>query len=212
MYKPVKTGSDEVKDVYHSPSQGIKEFTTAKILNSKYDLRVSKNLKLKPKMLKELESRLNRVTKLMGIKNLDEFPQVIIASDNNLGGALGAYRATENKLFINCHFLIKKNLVAYLASEEGALAKYPDATLIHELFHWKDAMDYVHKYGKITDQNKYVEAVREYHKHKVYKLLKKGYNIEDVSNYAYKSLEEGRYDEVMTEYRTLKLLEGSGKK
>ena len=209
MYKPVKTGSDEVKDAYHSPSQGIKEFTTAKILNSKYDLRVSENLKLKRKMLKNLESQLNRVTKLMGIKTLDEFPQVIIASDNDLGGALGAYRATENKLFINYHFLIKKNLAAYLASEEGTLAKYPDATLIHELFHWKDAMDYVHKYGKITNQNKYLEAITEYHRPKVDKLLKKGYNIENLSSYAFAMLREGRYDEVMTEYRTLRLLERS---
>lgn len=80
----------------------------------------------------------------------------------------------NNKLFINYHFLIKKELAAYLASEKGVLAKYPDTTLIHELFHWKDAMDYVHKYGKITDQNKYVEAIREYHKPKVDKLLKKG--------------------------------------
>ena len=212
MYKPVKTGTDKVNDAYHPPGQGIKEFTTAKILNSKYDLRVANDVSLKRKMLKNLESQLHRVTKLMGIKTLDEFPQVIIASENDLGGALGAYRATENKLFINCHFLIKKNLVAYLASEKGALAKYSDATLIHELFHWKDAMDYVHKHGRITDQNKYVEAMREYHKHKVYKLLEKGYNIRKISQYAYKSLEEGRYDEVMTEYRTLKLLEGGGKK
>ena len=212
MYKPVKTGTDKVNDAYHPPGQGIKEFTTAKILNSKYDLRVTNDVSLKRKMLKNLESQLNRVTKLMGIKTLDEFPQVIIASDNDLGGALGAYRATENKLFINYHFLIKKNLVAYLASEEGALAKYPDATLIHELFHWKDAMDYVHKYGKITDPNKYVEAIKEYHRPNVDKLIKKGYNVEGISEYAFAMFRIKRYDEVMTEYRTLLLLERSGQK
>ena len=211
MYKPVKTGSDEVKDVYYSKSQGIKEFTTAEILNSKYDLRVSKNLKLKRKMLKELENQLNQAIKLMDIKNLDEFPQVIIASDNDLGGALGAYNAMNNKLYISDFLLDKKKREHYLSLGNNLGAKYRLATVVHELFHWKDAMDYIHKYGKITDPNKYLKSIREYHRTKVDKLVKKRYNIKEISDYAYSALGKKMYDEVMTEYRTLKLLERRGK-
>ncbi len=163
-------------------------------------------------MLKELESQLNQAIKLMGIKNLDEFPQIIIAADKDLGGALGSYVAVENKLYMNSLLLDKKKRQHYLSSGNNLGAKYRLATVVHELFHWKDAMEYVHKYGKITNPKEYIEAIREYHRPNVDKLIKKGYNIEGISEYAFAMFRIKRYDEVMTEYRTLLLLERSGQK
>ena len=52
----------------------------------------------------------------------------------------------------------------------------------------------------------YLYWIRHKSKKKIDKLINKGYNINEISNYASDNFEEGKYDEVYTEYRVKQLL------
>lgn len=208
LYKLPDIDNEGTHNKYHSPKDVIREFTTKRIRNSKYDMRVSEHVNLKPKMFADLESQLNQAVRRMSINSLERFPQIIISDDHDLVGALGAYIAKDNKLFINSLILDKKKHKAYLAAEKEPLSKYRIATLVHELYHWKDAIEYEQKYGKITNQAEYAKAISFHHKPSVDKLVSKGYNINEISRYAFVMYRKRKYDEVMTEYRTLMLLAG----
>ena len=208
LYKLPDIGNEVTNNKYHSSKDIVREFTTKRIRNSKYDMRVSEHVNLKPKMFADLESQLNQAVRRMSINSLERFPQIIICDDNDLVGALGAYIAKDNKLFVNSLILDKKKHKAYLATVKEPLSKYRIATLVHELYHWKDAIEYERKYGKITNQTDYAEAISFQHKASVDKLITKGYNINEISGYASIMYRKRKYDEVMTEYRTLRLLAG----
>ena len=79
------------------------------------------------------------------------------------------------------------------------------STYVHELIHWKDAEAY-RKTGKPLKN--YMKWLNEKCRIKLDKLVKKGYNIDNISEYATRSLRMSRYDEVYTEYRVLQLLQG----
>lgn len=64
------------------------------------------------------------------------------------------------------------------------------------------------KYGTILDNEKYIEKLCELYRGKVADLIKSGYNIDENSMYAAQMRALGRYDEVMTEYRTHEVLKG----
>lgn len=80
--------------------------------------------------------------------------------------------------------------------------------MIHELFHWKDAQEYIKRYGALTDQSRYIKKLCEQDEKKIDQLKAKGYNLYRISVYATRQLIMGRYDEVFTEYRTKILLKG----
>ncbi len=79
---------------------------------------------------------------------------------------------------------------------------------MHELIHWKDAGEYVKKFGEISDQGEYLRYIIAKHKKSVDKLIKSGYNIGKISRYAKAAYYKERFDEVMTEYRMKILLKG----
>lgn len=123
--------------------------TVRPILNSKYDLAFADGVPVKPKMVHGVEKQLNESINLMGITELKDFPKVIIASDNEMGPAVGTFDCIRNQLAINVHLLDSKWVKEHLSSDNNRLS-----TLIHELYHWKDAQKYMAKHGKITDFNK----------------------------------------------------------
>ena len=123
--------------------------TVRPILNSKYDLAFADGVPVKPKMVHEVEKQLNESINLMGITELKDFPKVIIASDNEMGPAVGTFDCIRNQLAINVHLLDSKWVKEHLSSDNNRLS-----TLIYELYRWKDAQKYMAKHGKITDFNK----------------------------------------------------------
>ena len=85
------------------------------------------------------------------------------------------------------------------------------STLVHELFHWKDAQEYQKYHDKITSENyqTYIAYLNKKRKKIIDKLENKGYNVHDISNYAEDCLSSQYYqdyDEVYTEYRVKELL------
>lgn len=183
-----------------------------KLKNTNYDLYVSTDLYLKPKMLDEMQKQITESIKVMRIKNMEHFPRFIIMSDNEAQGAWGNYSAEKNTLYINADSLKRKQYVLSLKQslEEGIKVSSTShlSTMVHELFHWMDAENYIAKYGKIISQQSYVDAINNYYEKDVEKLIDSGYNISEISDYAYKKLNSKEYAEVMTEYRVKKLLGG----
>lgn len=55
----------------------------------------------------------------------------------------------------------------------------------------------------------YVEAINNYYKKDVEKLTDSGYNISEISDYAYKAYIMQEYAEVVAEYRVKKILGGT---
>lgn len=184
-----------------------------KVKNTSYDLYVSTDLHLKPKMLDEMQKQIAESIKVMRIKNMEHFPRFIIMSDNEAQGAWGNYSAEKNTLYINADSLKRKQYVLSLKQtlEEGRRVSSTShlSTMVHELFHWMDAENYIAKHGKIINQQSYVEAINNYYKKNVEKLTDSGYNISEISDYAYKAYIMQEYAEVVTEYRVKKILGGT---
>lgn len=184
-----------------------------KVKNTNYDLYVSTDLYLKPKMLDEMQKQIVESIKVMGIKNMEHFPRFIIMSDKESDGAWGNYAAETNSLYINADSLKRKQYVSVLKrsieNNKPVASTSHLSTMVHELFHWMDAENYIAKHGKIINQQSYVEAINNYYKKDVEKLTDSGYNISEISDYAYKAYIMQEYAEVVTEYRVKKLLGGT---
>lgn len=206
MYKPVELSEKAKADKYQSPQGTIKEFQTRKVENATYDIHVSENVNLKPKMLAEANRQINKCIDLLDVRNKEELPKIVIASNDDLTNALGSYVACENKLYINSEILHRKAYEKYLATLKNPASRNPLMTMLHEMIHWQDARKYVAEFGEITQQDEYMAYIIEMHRGFVDKLVNKRYNFVEISDYASKMYIGDRYDEVMTEYRVKKLL------
>lgn len=82
------------------------------------------------------------------------------------------------------------------------------SSVLHEIIHWQDAENYKRKFGGITDYNAYCDYLNKIYAPKVEKLINSGYNISDISEYAYRKMMEIKpeFDEIFDEYRVKTLL------
>ena len=71
-------------------------------------------------------------------------------------------------------------------------------------------MEYIDKHGTITSQAEYRQYLVNRHRKQLEKLGIKEYNVDRISGYAEECWHDGKFDEVYTEYRVLKLLKRSG--
>ena len=206
----------EVVQEYKTPEYGRMEYAglyngkmlmTRPVLNSQYNIFVSEKLVPKPKMIHEMERQLSESTKIIGVKDIEDLPKIIIERANQMGNRLGSFSAAANRLIIN-ELVLDSQWAARYSGMQGSLKAKKLTTIIHELFHWKDARWYIRKYGTILDNEKYIEKLCELYRGKVADLIKSGYNIDEISMYAAQMRALGRYDEVMTEYRTHEVLKG----
>ena len=176
------------------------------------DIYISDNVVLKPKLFHEIDKKITDVYKMMNISNSENTPVVYLISDVEMSNKRivpASYNGSDNILFINSKYAIYSKSNA--PEELKSLACYTDdrSTIIHELYHWKDAEEYRNKYGTISEgnlseYNKYVESKC---KKGIDKLIKNGYNILEISNYATENLMNNKFTEPFTEFRTKRLLE-----
>jgi hypothetical protein len=202
LYKPVVLDENVIKASHTTKMDGTIEFQIRKIENTVWNLYVSERLMIKPKVLHQTEGYITHAMKLLKMDAELGKPQIIIASNREVGGVAGSYNPKENKLYLNYDAITAK------MDETSNKNLDIQAVILHELIHWKDARDYARKYGKISSQREYMQYIITKHKKSVDKLKKAGYNIGEISKYAKASYYEGRYDEVITEYRVIQLLKG----
>ncbi len=172
-----------------------------RVLNYKdNEILISKNSKMKPKQLHEINITINEAKRIIGVKDSQDLPTFVILSDTELpSGVQASYRASDNIMFINEKML--SNNVLDKTVVGGSDPKY---TMVHELIHWDDARKYKAKVGEISE--KYLKYNISDCKKRIDRLIKNGYNVRKISDYAKAMYDIGRYDEVYTEYRTLQYL------
>ena len=200
------------KDKKHSIIEpfykGNTDISMKRIHNGKIKTFIDDEAGITLQELDELNYQLKQSAKLLNIKIDDSFPRVIITTPNKMGNfskskmALGNYEAISNTLYVNKLLLSFESRMELLRSGDVPVSRSKLSTIVHELYHLLDARAYSKKYGKITDQEKYVKDIIKISKVKVDELEEKRYNIMDVSSYARKAMFLGRYDEAYTEYRT----------
>lgn len=119
--------------------------------------------------------------------------------------AVATYIPTDNVLTVNSAYFTTKNL----AELQKSFA-CPDSELssvLHELIHWQDAEKYRQKFGEITDYNAYCDYLNKIYAPKVEKLIRSGYNISDISEYAKLEFRKNEFDEVHAEFCVKQLLQ-----
>ncbi len=182
---------------YHGES-----FMAVKLNNTQFNIYVDTDTKIKPKQFHQLEKTLREAAKLVDTESLEKTTaKIYLASEKNMPyGVSGSYLAVKDR------FIFSKELL--LQNYEDAYKENPLTCFIHECIHRKDAQKYISKYGEIRQQEDYLKWIKEECKKRIEKLVKKGYDINGISKYASVSYTRGEYDEVYTEYRMKKIMEG----
>lgn len=201
LFRPVNLDKNNVL----KSDRGNINISAYKIINTKNNLYVSKNIELKPKELHKIDLSITQSLEKLKIVNSDNLPTIVIIDSSEMQtGAMASYNAIKNKLYIDKVIGNKVKLLEL--QKDAASPKNILSTYVHEYIHWMDAQSYRIGHGEINDSKEYLYWIRHKSKKKIDKLINKGYNINEISNYASDNFEEGKYDEVYTEYRVKQLL------
>lgn len=136
---------------------------------------------------------------LFFLTNSSNKPAVIITDSLKMPSLPGVYNYAENVLFINIG-------ISTLPENAVVAAENPLSTYVYELIHWSDAQRFRRTRQKYTDFRHYIAWIRAEGKRVLESLEQKGYNINEISQYATVSILRKQYDEFYTEYRTLQVL------
>ena len=200
-YKPVNLDKSNVSEI----NRGRINISTYKVLTAENNIYVSNNIRLKPKELHTIDLSISESLKKLKISGVDNLPRVVIINSSEMQtGALASYNAVKNVLYIDR--TIGSRLKLLELQKDAACPKNVLSTYVHEYIHWMDAQSYRIGYGEIIDSSEYLYWIRHKSKKKIDKLINKGYNINEISNYANNEYAKGKYDEMYTEYRVKKLL------
>lgn len=200
-YKPVNLDKSNVSEI----NRGRINISTYKVLTAENNIYVSNNIRLKPKELHTIDLSISESLKKLKISDVDNLPRVVIINSSEMQtGALASYNAVKNVLYIDR--TIGSRLKLLELQKDAACPKNVLSTYVHEYIHWMDAQSYRIGYGEIIDSSEYLYWIRHKSKKKIDKLINKGYNINEISNYANNEYAKGKYDEMYTEYRVKKLL------
>lgn len=204
-YKPVVDGGEE-KD-FDRKNSGKKITVKAHKTTGSNDIYLSDKVKLKRKQFHKFDKNVTKIYEMLGQSKSENKPTICILSPEEMGkNAVATYIPTDNILTVNSAYFTTKNL----AELQKSFA-CPDSELssvLHELIHWQDAENYKRKFGEITDYNAYCYYLNKIYAPKVEKLINNGYNISDISEYAFDCLRDKVMDEVYDEYRVKQLLGG----
>lgn len=168
------------------------KFTASRLRDIPEEYYLSDNAKVKPKELNRIRQMMEDAMRSMRMDKNENRPKIILCKGNEISHYAGAsYNVIENTLKIN------------LDAPEMKDKKYLKLTEIHELYHWEDGQAYIRKYGKITNDNlrEYFDYLENKAKKQIEKLEGQGYNLKKVSDYARKSYDGGKPNEVYTEFR-----------
>lgn len=184
----------DVRDEYRAETfitynKGVEEVITAKpIKNSKNNIYVSDKVgTIKPRKLSDIESWITQSKRIVATKDANQ-PQIVIVSDTELLNTTGGrYNADKNVLY-------------FKIMNDDADTKH---SILHELFHWKDAQEYIKRGNSITAGEGFIADSRKRSKRILDKLGINEENAKGISMYAKASYKKGYYDEVYTEYRTV---------
>lgn len=175
---------------------------------SENNIYVSDNLKLKNSEVRYVNKRISESKEMLGISEDCNIP-VVIVEDNN---SLASYNPHTNVLYVSSRMTNTQNVISL---QEGyAASDNQNSTTVHELIHWSDAEEYRKTVGTIESADTKSDY-SVYQREKAISELKKngvdisdGESIKTISTYAFDNWLDNDFEEVYTEFRTKKILEG----
>ena len=166
---------------------------------------ISDKVKLKRKELHNFDMQVRKAFDMLGEVETSGKPEICIVTPEEMRvNAIASYMPMQNVLNVNSAYFSTSDLSGL--QENLACPQDRLSTILHELIHWQDAKNYRAKFGSINDYFEYCDYLNKIHAPKVEKLINNGYNIEDISEYAFECLKDKAMDEVYNEYRVSKLL------
>lgn len=166
---------------------------------------ISDKVKLKRKELHDFDMQVRKAFDMLGEVETSGKPDICIISPEEIRvNAIASYMPMQNVLNVNSAYFSTSDLSDL--QENLACPQDGLSTILHELIHWQDAKSYRAKFGGINDYFEYCDYLNKIYAPKVEKLINNGYNIEDISEYAFECLKDKAMDEVYNEYRVSKLL------
>lgn len=166
---------------------------------------ISDKVKLKRKELHDFDMQVRKAFDMLGEVGTSGKPDICIISPEEMRvNAIASYMPMQNVLNVNSAYFSTSDLSDL--QENLACPQDGLSTILHELIHWQDAKNYRAKFGGINDYFEYCDYLNKIYAPKVEKLINNGYNIEDISEYAFECLKDKAMDEVYNEYRVSKLL------
>lgn len=191
-----------------------KEIQAYKVTNSANNIYISKDAHVKPKQLHQIDMKVSEAHKLLGTADTENKPDIIIITSAEMAkSAVAAYNPVANRFFITDSVAVYKKDAMPDFMKCFACGSDDRSSYIHELYHWKDAQEYIRKHGEITKGNlgSYFEWVNSKSKKALDKAQENGYNIIEMKQYAKDSYNDGNFSETFTEYRVDKLIGGEKK-
>lgn len=166
---------------------------------------ISDKVKLKRKELHNFDMQVRKAFDMLGEVETSGKPEICIVTPEEMRvNAIASYMPMQNVLNVNSAYFSTSDLSGL--QENLACPQDRLSTILHELIHWQDAKNYRAKFGGINDYFEYCDYLNKIYAPKVEKLINNGYNIEDISEYAFECLKDKAMDEVYNEYRVSKLL------
>lgn len=166
---------------------------------------ISDKVKLKRKELHDFDMQVRKAFDMLGEVETSGKPEICIVTPEEMRvNAIASYMPMQNVLNVNSAYFSTSDLSGL--QENLACPQDRLSTILHELIHWQDAKNYRAKFGGINDYFEYCDYLNKIYVPKVEKLINNGYNIEDISEYAFECLKDKAMDEVYNEYRVSKLL------
>lgn len=166
---------------------------------------ISDKVKLKRKELHNFDMQVRKAFDMLGEVEASGKPEICIVTPEEMRvNAIASYMPMQNVLNVNSAYFSTSDLSGL--QENLACPQDRLSTILHELIHWQDAKNYRAKFGSINDYFEYCDYLNKIYAPKVEKLINNGYNIEDISEYAFECLKDKAMDEVYNEYRVSKLL------
>ena len=166
---------------------------------------ISDKVKLKRKELHNFDMQVRKAFDMLGEVETSGKPEICIVTPEEMRvNAIASYMPMQNVLNVNSAYFSTSDLSDL--QENLACPQDRLSTILHELIHWQDAKNYRAKFGSINDYFEYCDYLNKIYAPKVEKLINNGYNIEDISEYAFECLKGKAMDEVYNEYRVSKLL------
>jgi hypothetical protein len=166
---------------------------------------ISDKVKLKRKELHNFDMQVRKAFDMLGEVETSGKPEICIVTPEEMRvNAIASYMPMQNVLNVNSAYFSTSDLSGL--QENLACPQDGLSTILHELIHWQDAKNYRAKFGGINDYFEYCDYLNKIYAPKVEKLINNGYNIEDISEYAFECLKDKAMDEVYNEYRVSKLL------
>lgn len=166
---------------------------------------ISDKVKLKRKELHNFDMQVRKAFDMLGEVETSGKPEICIVTPEEMRvNAIASYMPMQNVLNVNSAYFSTSDLSDL--QENLACPQDRLSTILHELIHWQDAKNYRAKFGSINDYFEYCDYLNKIYAPKVEKLINNGYNIKDISEYAFECLKDKAMDEVYNEYRVSKLL------